>query len=143
MIQEKELLEKKIADLKAALSDMTKSMENVAWQSLHAAAAAACRGSTKRGGHGPWDNRVYPKQNTDSCKNICSKTTTTVCDADISVLGTFGKATSYTKRVGSYYNYGCNTAGNTNYQFDEVKSDNHEIISENPAYFRFCCCRKA
>jgi len=144
MIQEKELLKKEIADLKAALSDMTtKPMENVAWQSLHAAAAAACRGSTKNGGHGRHPNQVFPKLNTDSCNDLCRKTKYKVCDADISILGTFGKATSYTQRVGSYYNYGCNTAGNTDPQFDEVKSDNHEIISENPNYFRYCCCRYA
>jgi len=153
MVQKETLLKKEIADLKAAMATveqpsqqdkalLAKSMEDVAWQALHAAAAGACRGSTKTGGHGPWGNAVLPKLHNDSCKNVCSRTSYSSCDADVSILGSLGKATSYTQRVGSFYNYGCDTAGNQNEEFDEVKSDNHEIISENPYYFRYCCCRK-
>jgi len=140
-------LTKEIATLKAALkkeaADDIKAMEDIAWQALHAAAAAACRGSTASGGTGPWSNIVLPKLNTDSCKNLCAKTVYKSCDADISIQGFLGKAKAYTSPVGRYYNYGCNTAGNTNVDFDEVKADDHEIISgSNPHYYRYCCCRK-
>jgi len=119
-------------------------MQDVAWQALHAAAAAACRGSTPSGGKGPGSNGVMAKSNTESCDNICAATDYNICDADISVRGFYGKANSYTETVGRYYNYGCSSPGNTNIKLDEVKAAEDAILSgSNPTYFRFCCCRKA
>merc|ERR550537_1136145 len=40
---------------------------DLAWQSLHMAGAAACRGSTPQGGKGPWSNSVIPKENGKKC----------------------------------------------------------------------------
>merc|ERR1719193_933967 len=97
--------------LKAELSSTKELMQDIAWQALNAAAAAACRGSTSSGGHGPSANLVFPKRNTDSCQNICAAANYNYCDADISVQGFLGKAYSYTKDVGRYYNYGCSTPG--------------------------------
>jgi len=136
-------LKDEIETLKAELSSTKELMQDVAWQALNAAAAAACRGSTATGGHGPWANAVFPKLHTDSCQNICSATSFEVCDAGISVQGFLGKAHSYTVDVGRYYNYGCSGAGNTNVLFDAVKADEDAIITgTNPHYYRFCCCRK-
>jgi len=150
MVENEKALKKEITALKAALAkvkpgtkgvDMV-ALQDVAWQALHASAAAACRGSTRRGGHGPWSNIVLPKLHTNSCKNLCAKTLYKACDADVSISGYHGKANTYTAPVGRYYNYGCTTPGNKNKDFDEVKADEHEIIKEKNVYYRFCCCRK-
>jgi hypothetical protein len=138
-------LESQLYKLKTEVQEDVKKdmMQDVAWQALHAAAAAACRGSTATGGHGPWGNGVYPKKNDDSCDNICGATSLSICDADISIEGYYGKATSYSQKVGLFYNYGCSGAGNTNVKFDEVKSDEDAILTgSSSAYYRFCCCRK-
>jgi len=146
MSKSKKALDKEISDLKAGLASLksndTEVLQDIAWQALHAAASAACRGSAARGGHGPWANAVFPKLHTDSCKNLCAKTQFTTCDADVSISGYHGKATAYTDAVGRYYNYGCTTAGNQNKDFDEVKAGEHEILEEKNVYYRFCCCRK-
>jgi len=145
LIEDKEetKLKDEIDALKAELSSTRNLMQDVAWQALNAAAAAACRGSTSKGGHGPWANTVFPKLNTNSCQNICAATVYKACDAEISVQGFLGKAYSYTEPVGRYYNYGCSTAGNTNILFDAVQADEDAILKgTNPNYYRFCCCRK-
>ena len=116
-----------------------------AWQALHMAAAAACRGSTPSGGTGPWGNAVLPKENTRSCADVCGDTMFNLCDADVSVSGYTGKAQSYDERVGHFYNYGCATPGNTNEKFDEVKAGAGDVfnnMSTGNWYYRFCCCRK-
>jgi len=145
MAENEKALKKEITDLKAALAAVkstdTEDLQDVAWQALHASAAAACRGSTSKGGHGRHANAVLPKLNTDSCKNLCAKTVYTACDADISISGYHGKATTYTDPIGRYYNYGCTTPGNQNKDFDEVKAGEHEILEEKNVYYRFCCCR--
>lgn len=149
--REKALLDKidalqaELSKLKTEVQEDVKKdmMQDVAWQALHAAAAAACRGSTASGGTGPWGNGVYPKENDDSCDNICSATDRPICDADISIQGFYGKATSYSKSVGRFYNYGCSGAGNTNVKYDEVKADEDAILTgSNSDYYRYCCCRK-
>lgn len=149
MVEKENSLNQKIVALEAALAALktkpanTEAMQNIAWQALHSAAAAACRGSTPRGGHGHHANVVLPKLNTDSCKNLCGKTRYKFCDADIAILGYTGKATSYTSLVGKYYNYGCSSPGNTNKEFDEVKAGDHEILEAKASshYYRYCCCR--
>ncbi|XP_063675271.1 uncharacterized protein LOC134812024 [Bolinopsis microptera] len=117
-----------------------------AWQALHMAAAAACRGSTATGGSGPWGNAVIAKENTRSCTAVCGDTVFNLCDADISVSGYIGKAQSYSQRLGHFFNYGCGTPGNTNEKFDEVKAGGDDVfknIDTGNWYYRFCCCRKA
>ena len=116
-----------------------------AWQALHMAAAAACRGSTPSGGTGPWGNAVLPKENTRSCADVCGDTMFNLCDADVSVSGYTGKAESYEEPVGQFYNYGCAKPGNTNKKFDEVKAEEGDVFNDKSTgnvYFRFCCCRK-
>merc|ERR1719318_2176358 len=116
-------------------------MQDVSWQALHAAAAAACRGSSPDGGKGPYANIVLAKQNTASCDTLCAATKYWNCDADVSVQGFYGKANSYIEPVGKFYNYGCSTPGNTNVKFDEVKAAEDAILSgSNSVYFRYCCC---
>ena len=117
-----------------------------AWQSLHMAAAAACRGSTASGGTGPNGNTVLAKENTRNCNAVCGGTAFNVCDADISISGYTGQAQSYSQRLGHFYNYGCGTPGNTNEKFDEVKAEGDDVFKNMDTgnwYYRFCCCRKA
>jgi len=139
-------LEAELSKLRMEVNEDVKKdmMQDVAWQALHAAAAAACRGVNPTDGKGQWANGVMAKLNTESCDKICAATSFNICDADISVQGFYGKADSYTETVGSYNNYGCSTPGNTDVRYDEVKADEDAIISgSNPHYFRYCCCRKA
>ena len=124
----------------------TELKREAAWYSLHVAAAAACRGSTETGGSGRHANVVLAKENTQSCTDQCASTEYTICDADVAIHGSFGKATSYQENVGNYYNYGCGTPGNQNVRFDEVKAGNDDIfdldVNEKYSfYYRFCCCR--
>ena len=68
-----------------------------------------------------------------------------ICDADVSISGYYGKADSYTERLGHFYNYGCGSPGNTNVKFDEVKADGGDVfkdIEDGHWYYRFCCCRR-
>ena len=64
-----------IAGLKSQLQEMKEERAELdrahAWQALHMAAAAACRGSTASGGTGPWGNAVLAKENTRSCNQVC------------------------------------------------------------------------
>ncbi|KAL5254125.1 hypothetical protein ACHWQZ_G013777 [Mnemiopsis leidyi] len=118
--------------------------EDLAWQSLHMAAAAACRGSTASGGSGSWGNAVLAKENNRSCADVCAATEFPICDADVAISGYYGKAESYEQRLGHFYNYGCKTPGNTNVKFDEVKADVggvFEDMEDGLWYYRFCCCR--
>ena len=52
------------------------SAYDLAWQSLHMAAAAACRGSTASGGTGCCDNQVMARNTADkkTCAQICAHT---------------------------------------------------------------------
>ena len=137
-------------DIKSMQSEMVDMKRELAWYSLHVAAAAACRGSTETGGSGAHGNAVLPKENTKSCEDQCGETEYSVCDADVAIHGSFGKATNYTANVGQFYNYGCDRPGNTNPAFDEVKAEEDGVFNlpVNPAtnyisssYYRFCCCR--
>ena len=116
------------------------SAYDLAWQSLHMAAAAACRGSTASGGTGCCGNKVMARNTADrkSCAQICAQTVYRNCDAELSVHGKIGKATKNGMMVGSFYNYGCgrqDTGGN------EVSSSDETVISHS-WYYSFCCCRK-
>ena len=130
-------------EVQAVREEMMEMKKEVAWYSLHVAAAAACRGSTASGGTGPWANRVLAKENTRSCADQCADTPASACDADVSIQGNFGKATSYTAKIGNFYNYGCATPGNTEVLYDEVKATDDGVLrGTGIAYYRFCCCRK-
>ena len=134
---------KRIATLRREMKEMKR---DIAWYSLHVAAAAACRGATETGGSGIHGNIVLPKENTKSCADQCASTEFTICDADVAIHGTFGKAESYTKNIGQFYNYGCTRPGNTNPLFDEVKAGqdglfNFDVSGGYSRYYRFCCCR--
>ena len=145
-----------LEDTEAAIANITARMDAMeaerveldrahAWQALHMAAAAACRGSTPSGGTGPWGNAVLAKENTKSCDQICGASPFNKCDADVSISGNKGQAESYSQRLGHFYNYGCGTPGNTNVKFDEVKAAGEDVFKDVSAgnwYYRFCCCRK-
>merc|ERR1712071_443452 len=116
---------------------------NLAWQSLHIGAAAACRGSTPQGGKGPWSNSVIPKENGKKCADLCPLTDRTVCKAEVSLTGFPGKATSYTQEVGYFYNYECDGGWNSDINHNEVEADEGAILlNDKTAYYRFCCCAK-
>ena len=120
---------KKEAD--QVLAEMLELKKELGWYSLHvAAAAAACRRSTAHtsGGTGPHANSVVAKENTRSCADQCADTSYPICDADISIQGDWGKATSYTSQVGYFYNYNCATPGNTDVTYDEVKATDDAVL---------------
>merc|ERR1712179_242136 len=78
--------------LPGGYSDFT--VEDLQWQSLHMAAAAACRGSTASGGTGPWNNFVFPRNSKQTCNDICQERHL-VCDATVSLQGYVGRAKKY------------------------------------------------
>jgi len=117
------------------------SAYDLGWQSLHMAAAAACRGSTATGGTGSWENSVTVIHNGDNktCAQLCASTPFSKCDAQVAIYGTHGKATKNGQSVGFFYNYSCNTVPNGG---SEVSSSVENIMNFNRVYFNFCCCRK-
>ena len=117
------------------------SAYDLAWQSLHMAAAAACRGSTASGGTGCCDNKVMARNTADkkTCAQICAQSAYRNCDAEVSIYGKKGKATKNGMIVGSYYNYACNHAVNGG---SEVSSSDETVMNYSYPYFSFCCCRK-
>ena len=117
------------------------SAYDLAWQSLHMAAAAACRGSTSSGGTGCCHNQVMTRNKADkkTCAQICAQTAYRNCDAEVSIYGKKGKATKNGMVVGSFYNYRCNQAANGG---SEVSSSDETVMNYSYAYFSFCCCRK-
>jgi len=115
------------------------SLYDIQWQSLHMAAAAACRGSTPTGGSGPIANYVYAKKDGVTCTATCLQTTTKNCDAAVSINGYVDKSTKILKAVGAYYNYGCAYAVGYPPGVEE-KMKNEQISSVT--YISYCCCRK-
>jgi len=116
------------------------SAYDLGWQSLHMAAAGACRGSTRTGGSGCCGNVVMVRNSADkkSCTELCAQTTYKNCDAGVSIYGRQGKATKNGEIVGSFYNYPCsyrNHGGSEAYSFKED-------IMNSRGYYSFCCCRK-
>jgi hypothetical protein len=119
----------------------TTNLQDIQWQALHMAAAAACRGSTARGGHGPWSNGVIPGSSKVSCKTLCRRLPNRkVCDAKVSISGFMGRTGSHKELVGAFYNYGCKSGG---HQYDEVNGSDKNLRYRGGNYFSFCCCRKA
>ena len=117
------------------------SAYDLAWQSLHMAAAAACRGSTSSGGSGCCENQVMTRNTNDkkTCAQICAQTAYRNCDAEVSIYGKKGKATKNGMVVGAFYNYSCNHADNKG---SEVSSSDETVMNYSGGYFSFCCCRK-
>jgi len=119
------------------------SLYDLSWQSLHMAAAAACRGSTSSGGSGGTLNVVLVRNTADkkNCAQICAQSPFRNCDAEVSIHGKTGKATKNGERIGAFYNYRCGHAANGG---SEV-SDPANYITRFPdlyPYYSFCCCRK-
>ena len=119
------------------------SLYDLGWQSLHMAAAAACRGSTTSGGTGCCENAVLVRNTADkkNCAQICAQSPYGNCDAEVSIHGKTGKATKNGENIGAFYNYQCGHAANGG---SEV-SDPVNYITQFPhqyPYYSFCCCRK-
>ena len=116
------------------------SAYDLGWQSLHMAAAAACRGSTPTGGSGCCANAVLARNTASgrNCAQICSKSSFPNCDAEVSVYGKEGKAKQNGEVVGYYYNYNCNAYANGG---NEVTNSDEGIMIVSNTYFSFCCCR--
>ena len=116
------------------------SAYDLGWQSLHMAAAAACRGSTPSGGTGCCGNMVMVRNTADgkTCAQICAQTQFSNCDAEVSIYGKEGKATQNGQVVGYFYNYNCNYAPNGGSE----ASVSDETVMNFSSYFSFCCCRK-
>ena len=119
------------------------SAYDVAWQALHAAAAAACRGSTPTGGSGTHVNAVLNRNSRGpkSCTQLCADSWATHCDAEVSIYGRVGKASANGQTVGAFYNYDCDTAVR-GYGGEEAKAAEEEIMGFSEGAFSFCCCRK-
>ncbi|XP_078372129.1 uncharacterized protein LOC144655704 isoform X2 [Oculina patagonica] len=112
---------------------------DLAWQSLHVAAAAACRGSTASGGKGCCENKVMVRNTADlkTCALICSQSSYPNCDGEVSLYGREGKANKNGEMVGSFYNYECNSSQNGGSE----ASSADEGVKSAFIYFSFCCCR--
>ncbi|CAH3023614.1 unnamed protein product, partial [Porites evermanni] len=82
------------------------SAYDLAWQSYHVTAAAACRGSTPTGGSGPVADAVMVRNTRDklSCNQICGRSSYGHCDAEVSIARKSGKATRNGELVGHFYN---------------------------------------
>ena len=118
------------------------SAYDLAWQSLHMAAAAACGGSTASGGTGCCGNKVMTRNAADkkTCAQICAQTAYRNCDAEVSIYGKKGKATKNGMIVGTFYNYSCS---HKTWGGSEASSSEETVMNyTRRAYFGFCCCRK-
>merc|ERR1711910_36364 len=101
------------------------SVADQQWQSLHMAAAAACRASTAFGGHGNNANQVYPRTKGQTCDQVCKATKYyTECDASLSIMGTMGRVKTVNRSAGAFYNYHCNSAGYPGLFHEESSQDN-------------------
>lgn len=107
------------------------------WGALHIAAAAACRGSTTSGGTGCCANTVRVRDTASgaTCSTICAAASQT-CDAEVSIWGRPGKATSNGEAVGNFYNYTCSGSGNGG---SEATTSQNAVLTTG--YWSFCCCR--
>ena len=119
------------------------SLYDLGWQSLHMAAAAACRGSTSSGGSGCCENVVLVRNTADkkTCAQICAQSPFRNCDAEVSIHGKTGKATQNGEKIGAFYNYQCGHAANGGSEVSRSVSDITRFPDPYP-YYSFCCCRK-
>ena len=120
------------------------SLYDLGWQSLHMAAAAACRGSTSSGGSGCCENAVLVRNTADkkTCSQICAQNAKYKnCDAEVSIHGKTGKATKNGEIIGAFYNYYCGHSANGGNEVSRSVSDITRFPGPYP-YYSFCCCRK-
>ncbi|XP_068673086.1 uncharacterized protein [Montipora foliosa] len=119
------------------------SLYDLGWQSLHMAAAAACRGSTSSGGSGCCHNAVLVRNTADkkTCAQICAQSPYRNCDAELSIHGKTGKATQNGEQIGAFYNYQCGTATWGGSEVSRSVTDITRYPDPYP-YYSFCCCRK-
>ena len=119
------------------------SLYDLGWQSLHMAAAAACRGSTSSGGSGCCLNVVLVRNTADkkTCAQLCAQTKYNKCDAEVSIHGKTGKATKNGEMIGAFYNYNCDHKGNGGSEVSRSVSDITRFPDPYP-YYSFCCCRQ-
>ena len=119
------------------------SLYDLGWQSLHMAAAAACRGSTSSGGTGCCGNVVLVRNTAEkkTCTQICAQSPFSNCDAEVSIHGKTGKATQNGEKIGAFYNYKCGPAANGGNEVSRSVSDITRFPDPYP-YYSFCCCRK-
>lgn len=108
------------------------------WQALHMAAAAACRGSTPKGGHGCCENAVLPSGKQTSCQIVCGRRSYKHCDAEVALAGFRGKAKTPTSTVAIYFNYYCGHVAYPNTE-PEMK-ENH--LWDQRSFISYCCCRR-
>lgn len=114
----------------------TYTLEDVQWQSLHMAAAAACRGVAPS--NGPHHNRVLAAPDGVTCTSVCGATSWKHCDAKVTLMGLQGQKLQNNAFVGLYYDYGCDHV-QYNGQSEQGYS-NAKILS--PSYYiGYCCCR--
>ncbi|KAL9972550.1 hypothetical protein ACROYT_G018878 [Oculina patagonica] len=120
------------------------SAYDLGWQSLHMAAAAACRGSTCSGGSGCCENAVLVRNTADkkTCAQLCAQTQYSNCDAEVSIHGKTGKATQNGEMVGTFYNYNCNHGVYGGSEVSRSVSDITQFPGPDQSYYSFCCCRK-
>ncbi|KAL9972549.1 hypothetical protein ACROYT_G018877 [Oculina patagonica] len=118
------------------------SLYDLGWQSLHMAAAAACRGSTRSGGSGGTQNAVLVRNTADkkTCTQLCAQTLFRNCDAEVSIHGKTGKATKNGEKIGAFYNYRCYNAVNGGSEVSRLVTDITRFPDPYP-YYSFCCCR--
>ncbi|XP_078372024.1 uncharacterized protein LOC144655613 [Oculina patagonica] len=119
------------------------SLYDLGWQSLHMAAAAACRGSTSSGGTGCCENVVLVRNTDDrkTCTQLCAQSQYRNCDAEVSLHGKTGKATQNGEKIGAFYNYQCDHAPNGGNEVSRPVTDITRFPDPYP-YYSFCCCRK-
>lgn len=120
------------------------SAYDLAWQSLHMAAAAACAGRTPSGGSGSHVNLVLARNSRGdkTCTQLCEEKNFPHCDAEASIFGRVGKATTNGKIVASFYNYGCDRKGQ-GYGRNEASAEEEEVMDTSwKGAYSFCCCRK-
>ena len=112
------------------------SLEDIQWQSLHMAAAAACRGSTpSKGRH---SNRAIPGRDGVTCTQVCSETFFSNCEGAVALMGLQKQTLTNTTPVGLFYDYGCEW--NQRSGLSELTYANKKILYAT-YYINYCCCR--
>ena len=112
------------------------TLEDVQWQSVHMAAAAACRGVSVS--KGPHANRVIPNRDGVACSVVCAETTYTHCDGTVNLMGFKGQSVQNNSPVGVFYNYGCE---HQQYRGQSEQGYSNGRILTTNYYIGYCCCR--
>jgi len=110
----------------------TATLEDVRWQAVHLAAAAACGGSFNNS----W-NEVYPVTGGKSCKETCAKAGSSSCAGSVCLWAVSGKATHYKQIAWLHSGYACDFKMPTGW--DEVAADGKSAAKV--IYTVYCCCK--